>query len=420
MKKLILVLSLFLFSIVSFSQERELSDYEKYRLEQEAKDHPSQGEEVFYIVEDMPKFKGENAKFFRTWIAKHVKYPGAAAQDGIEGKVIVSFVVNKYGDVVNAKIEKSVDPHLDAESIRVVESSPKWKAGKQNGEPVNVQFTFPIQFVLDEVAEEPVVVNNYYVQSDFRHSLYFGYSWNYQPYGYPSYGAWYGGYYDYYAYYGAYYPYYGYNHYPYYSYNYWGYYPYSRNYYRGNNRYYANNSFGRRGNSYNYKTYRSGNVNTATPYRSSKSAVRPQTRSQTVQKSTVRPQTTRQNQTMNRTQDRNSYSPNYRKPAPNQRAQYNRQSSTTVRKSNATRTQSQQRSSATYQRPAQKSTQSRGTYQRSSTPSKSQGYSRSSGASRSGGSVSRSSSSYSRSSVSRSSGSSGGGSSRSSSKGGRK
>ena len=135
MKKLFIVLMLALFSIVSYSQERELSDYEKYRLEQEAKDYP-QEEEVFYIVEDMPTFNGEDAKEFRKWITLNVEYPSEAVKNNIQGKVIVSFVVNSYGNVVNAKVEKSIDPYLDAEAVMVVDTSPKWSPGKQRDEAV--------------------------------------------------------------------------------------------------------------------------------------------------------------------------------------------------------------------------------------------------------------------------------------------
>ena len=148
MKKIFILLLLTLLSFVLVAQERERSDYEKYRMEKESELYQTD-EEVFYIVEDMPKFQGKDGKEFRKYITENVKYPQEAVKDGITGKVIVSFVVNKEGKVVNAKIEKSVDPYLDAEAIRVVESSPKWIAGKQRGEAVKVQFTFPINFVLD-------------------------------------------------------------------------------------------------------------------------------------------------------------------------------------------------------------------------------------------------------------------------------
>ena len=106
-------------------------------------------EEVFYIVEDMPTFNGgDPATEFRKYIAQNLRYPEIAAENGISGRVIVQFAVNKLGSVVDAKIVRSIDPALDKEAIRVVMSSPKWTPGKQRGKAVKVLFTFPINFVL--------------------------------------------------------------------------------------------------------------------------------------------------------------------------------------------------------------------------------------------------------------------------------
>jgi protein TonB len=106
-------------------------------------------EEVFYIVEDMPTFNGgDPATEFRKYIAQNLRYPEIAAENGISGRVIVQFAVNKVGQVVDANIVRSVDPALDKEAIRVVMSSPKWTPGKQRGKAVKVLFTFPINFVL--------------------------------------------------------------------------------------------------------------------------------------------------------------------------------------------------------------------------------------------------------------------------------
>lgn len=105
-------------------------------------------EEVFIIVEDMPKFKGGDQNAFRTWIQQNLRYPEIAAENGISGRVFVQFAVNSKGMVVDAKVIRGVDPALDKEALRVVNSSPKWEPGKQRGKPVKVQFTFPIVFVL--------------------------------------------------------------------------------------------------------------------------------------------------------------------------------------------------------------------------------------------------------------------------------
>ena len=104
-------------------------------------------EEVFFIVEEMPEFP-EGQLGLRKFIAQTIKYPVAAQENGIQGKVFVNFVVGKDGSVKNAKIFRGVDPSLDKEALRVVNSLPKWKPGKQKGEEVAVSYTVPINFVL--------------------------------------------------------------------------------------------------------------------------------------------------------------------------------------------------------------------------------------------------------------------------------
>jgi TonB family protein len=106
------------------------------------------GEEVFFIVEEMPEFPGGDIAL-REFIAKSVNYPDAAAKSGKQGKVYVTFVVTKDGSVANATIARGVDPSLDAEAMRVVNSLPKWKPGKQRGKAVNVSYTVPINFKLE-------------------------------------------------------------------------------------------------------------------------------------------------------------------------------------------------------------------------------------------------------------------------------
>ena len=103
--------------------------------------------EVFFIVEDMPEFPGGEMAL-RTYIANSIKYPVIAQENGIQGKVYVTFVVGKDGSVTNATIARGVDPSIDKEALRVVNSLPKWKPGKQRGKPVNVSYTVPINFVL--------------------------------------------------------------------------------------------------------------------------------------------------------------------------------------------------------------------------------------------------------------------------------
>lgn len=105
-------------------------------------------EHIFMIVEDMPSFQGGDINKFREYINKSLNYPEIAAENGIQGRVILSFVVEPNGSVSNVNILRGVDPALDKEAIRVVKSSPKWKAGMQRGKPVRVSFNIPIIFVL--------------------------------------------------------------------------------------------------------------------------------------------------------------------------------------------------------------------------------------------------------------------------------
>ena len=95
----------------------------------------------------MPEFPG-GVKALRQYLAATVKYPKIAQEKGIQGKVYVTFVVNKDGSVLNTKIARGVDPLLDAEALRVVSSLPKWNPGKQKGQAVAVQYTVPINFAL--------------------------------------------------------------------------------------------------------------------------------------------------------------------------------------------------------------------------------------------------------------------------------
>ncbi len=110
--------------------------------EVEAEDAP-----VFFIVEEMPDFPGGQLAL-RKFIATSIKYPVIAQENGIQGKVFVNFVVGKDGSISGAKIARGVDPSLDKEALRVVNSLPKWKPGKQGGKPVRVSYTVPINFVL--------------------------------------------------------------------------------------------------------------------------------------------------------------------------------------------------------------------------------------------------------------------------------
>lgn len=106
------------------------------------------GEKVFTVVEQMPEYPGGESEF-RTFLSRSVKYPEEAVKKGIQGKVYVTFIVAKDGSVTNAKVIRGVDPMLDMEALRVINSMPKWSPGKQGGKEVAVQHTVPIYFRLE-------------------------------------------------------------------------------------------------------------------------------------------------------------------------------------------------------------------------------------------------------------------------------
>jgi len=105
-------------------------------------------EEVFVIVEDMPKFKGGDINTFREWVQKRVRYPELAAENGIQGRVFITFVVETNGTVSNVSVSRSVDQLLDDAAKEAVMASPKWEPGMQRGRPVRVRYSIPIIFQL--------------------------------------------------------------------------------------------------------------------------------------------------------------------------------------------------------------------------------------------------------------------------------
>jgi protein TonB len=102
---------------------------------------------VFDVVEQMPSFKGGDAALME-WLSKNIKYPVIAEENGIQGRVVATFVVERDGSITDVKIVKSVDPSLDKEAVRVLKSMPKWIPGKQNGQAVRVKYTVPVTFRL--------------------------------------------------------------------------------------------------------------------------------------------------------------------------------------------------------------------------------------------------------------------------------
>jgi len=102
---------------------------------------------IFEIVEDMPEFPGGMAAL-TAYLGKNIVYPVIAQENGIAGRVTVSFVVNQDGSIVDAVVARPIDPALDREALRVVNSMPRWTPGKQRGKAVRVRYTVPVVFRL--------------------------------------------------------------------------------------------------------------------------------------------------------------------------------------------------------------------------------------------------------------------------------
>ncbi len=104
-------------------------------------------DKVFDVVEQMPSFPGGNGKLSE-FLSQNVRYPVVAVENGIEGRVIVRFIVERDGSVSNVEVAKGAEASLDNEAVRVVKMMPKWNPGKQNGKAVRVNFNVPISFKL--------------------------------------------------------------------------------------------------------------------------------------------------------------------------------------------------------------------------------------------------------------------------------
>ena len=115
-------------------------------------DGPNHAAEVekTHILDVKPTFKGKDANAFAAWVSSRLKYPKEAKAAHIDGTVTVQYVVGKNGGVQEVQVLKGVHPALDAEAVRVVRSSPKWKPGIKDGKPVRVTYTLPVIFVLPE------------------------------------------------------------------------------------------------------------------------------------------------------------------------------------------------------------------------------------------------------------------------------
>jgi TonB family protein len=130
--------------------ESNVQEVDTNRVEQYEFRYTTEGIPYYFKVEKMPDFNNKGQDGFRQYLADNIRYPEEAKEKGIQGRVFVQFMVMRDGSVSHARIVRGINPILDKEALRVVESSPEWEAGKIDGMPVNVVFTFPVNFALDD------------------------------------------------------------------------------------------------------------------------------------------------------------------------------------------------------------------------------------------------------------------------------
>lgn len=99
------------------------------------------------MVEQKPEFNGGEAAMYK-WLSENIVYPSAASEEGVQGRVVVEFVVGKDGSITNVRVLRPRHPALDKEAVRVVKAMPKWIPGRNNGQPVKVTYTLPVTFKL--------------------------------------------------------------------------------------------------------------------------------------------------------------------------------------------------------------------------------------------------------------------------------
>ena len=102
---------------------------------------------IFTVVEQMPLFPGGDAALM-AYLRDNIHYPTVAAENGVQGRVVVGFVVERDGSITDVNVLRSVDPSLDREAMRVVKGMPRWTPGKQNGSAVRVKYQVPVTFRL--------------------------------------------------------------------------------------------------------------------------------------------------------------------------------------------------------------------------------------------------------------------------------
>lgn len=133
--------------ILSSEDSQDAAQVQTYVAPAMVEEEEESARQIFTVVEEMPQFPGGDGELLK-FISKSIKYPVIAQENGIQGRVVCSFVVNRDGSIVDAEVVRGVDPSLDKEALRVINTMPKWTPGKQRGKPVRVKYTVPITFRL--------------------------------------------------------------------------------------------------------------------------------------------------------------------------------------------------------------------------------------------------------------------------------
>jgi protein TonB len=128
---------------VEADESTEMDEYIPIEVEEEIVEEAT----IFTVVESMPEFKGGMADLY-SYLGNNIKYPVMAKESGIQGKVYVTFVVERDGSITDVKVLRGIGGGCDEEAVRVVASMPRWKPGKQRGKPVRVQYNLPVRFTL--------------------------------------------------------------------------------------------------------------------------------------------------------------------------------------------------------------------------------------------------------------------------------
>ncbi|MCI7285665.1 energy transducer TonB [Parabacteroides sp. AGMB00274] len=133
--------------IISSEDDASAAQTETFVAPVVEEEEEESAQQIFTVVEKQPEFPGGTAELFK-YLSKAIKYPVIAQENGIQGRVVCSFVVNRDGSIVDIQVMRGVDPSLDKEAVRVISEMPKWKPGEQRGKPVRVRFILPVQFRL--------------------------------------------------------------------------------------------------------------------------------------------------------------------------------------------------------------------------------------------------------------------------------